>query len=155
RGTVALQDRMTRAAREGRLANLPPILTFQSVVDFTVSTPAVIARLYSRLPANGSELVLFDINRAAVISPLLRDAAEPALTRILPPPPRRYRTVVITNQAADTYKVLERTIEAGATSEQSHDLDLAFPAGIFSLSHVALPFPLSDSLYGMQPDDSE
>jgi alpha-beta hydrolase superfamily lysophospholipase len=155
RGTVALQDRMVRAAREGRLANLPPILTFQSVVDFTVSTPAVIARLYSRLPANGSELVLFDINRAAVISPLLRDAAETALTRILPPPPRHYRTVVITNQAANTYKVLERTIEAGATSEQSHDLDLAFPPGIFSLSHVALPFPLSDSLYGMEPDDSE
>jgi alpha-beta hydrolase superfamily lysophospholipase len=155
RGTVALQDRMMRAASERRLANLPPILTFQSVVDFTVSTPAVIARLYSRLPANGSELVLFDINRAAVISPLLRDAAETALTRILPPPPRNYRTVVITNQAIDTYKVLERTTEAGATTEQSHDLDLAFPPGIFSLSHVALPFPLSDSLYGMQPDDSE
>jgi alpha-beta hydrolase superfamily lysophospholipase len=155
RSTVALQDRIARAAREGRLASLPPILTFQSVVDFTVSTPAVISRLYAHLPANGSELVLFDINRAAVVSPLLRDAAETALSRILPAPPRNYRTVVITNQAADTYKVLERTIEAGATSEQTRALDLAFPAGIFSLSHVALPFPLSDSLYGMKPDDSE
>jgi alpha-beta hydrolase superfamily lysophospholipase len=155
RSTVALQDRMARAAREGRLANLPPILTFQSVVDFTVSTPAVISRLYARLPANGSELVLFDINRAAVVSPLLRDAAETALSRILPAPPRNYRTVVITNQAADTYRVLERIIEAGATSEQTRELDLGFPPGIFSLSHVALPFPLSDSLYGMKPDDNE
>jgi alpha-beta hydrolase superfamily lysophospholipase len=155
RSTVALQDRISRAAREGRLARLPPILTFQSVVDFTVSTPAVISRLYAPLPANGSELVLFDINRAAVVSPLLRDAAETALSRILPAPPRNYRTVVITNEAADTYKVLERTIEAGATSEQTRALGLAFPSGIFSLSHVALPFPLSDSLYGMEPDDSE
>jgi alpha-beta hydrolase superfamily lysophospholipase len=155
RATVALQDRIARAAREGRLANLPPILTFQSVVDFTVSTPAVISRLYARLPVNGSELVLFDINRAAVVSPLLRDAAETALSRILPAPPRDYRTVVITNEALGTYKVLERTIEAGATSEQDRALGLAFPSGIFSLSHVALPFPLSDSLYGMEPDDGE
>src|SRR5499427_432765 len=33
RSTVALQERIARAAREGRLAKLPPILTFQSVVD--------------------------------------------------------------------------------------------------------------------------
>ena len=155
RSTVALQESIARAAREGRLAKLPPILTFQSVVDFTVSTPAVISRLYAPLPANGSELVLFDINRAAVVSPLLRDAAETALSRILPPPPRNYRVVVLTNEAADTYKVLERSTEAGATSEQSRALGLAFPQGIFSLSHVALPFPLSDSLYGMEPDNSE
>jgi alpha-beta hydrolase superfamily lysophospholipase len=155
RATVALQDRIARAAREGRLANLPPILTFQSVVDFTVSTPAVISRLYARLPANGSELVLFDINRAAAVSPLLRNAAETALSRILPAPPRNYRTAVITNEAPDTYKVLERTVEAGATSEQTRALGLVFPPGIFSLSHVALPFPMSDSLYGMKPDPSE
>ena len=37
--TVALQDRLARAAREDRLQRMPPILTFQSVVDFTVSTP--------------------------------------------------------------------------------------------------------------------
>ncbi len=155
RATVALQDRIARAAREGRLARLPPILTFQSVVDFTVSTPAVISRLYARLPANGSELVLFDINRAAVVSPLLRNAAETALSRILPAPPRNYRTVVITNEAADTYQVVERVIEAGATSERTRALSLAFPPGIFSLSHVALPFPMSDSLYGMKPGGSE
>ena len=26
---------------------------------------------------------------------------------------------------------------------------------MFSLSHLALPFPMSDPLYGMTPDDSE
>lgn len=155
RATVALQDRIARAAREGRLARLPPILTFQSVVDFTVSTPAIISRLYAHLPTNGSELVLFDINRTAAVSPLLRNAAETALSRILPAPPRNYRTAVITNRSADTYQVLERTVEAGATSEQTRPLALAFPPGIFSLSHVALPFPMSDSLYGMEPDDNE
>ena len=153
--TMVLQDRLARAGREGRLAALPPVLTFQSVVDFTVSTPAVISGLYAHLPSNGSELVLFDLNRAAALSVLLRDAAETVLSRILPPPPRHYRTVTIGNAAADRYDVSERVTEAGDTTEQVRALDLAFPRGIFSLSHVALPFPLSDSLYGLQPDESE
>ena len=153
--TAALQDRLARAARDGALGRLPPTLTFQSVVDFTVSTRAIISALYSLLPANGSELVLFDINRGATLGPLLRSASETILSRILAAPPRRFRTVIITNASADTYTVVEKVTEAGAVSEQTRELALAFPPGIFSLSHVALPFPMSDSLYGMEPDKSE
>ena len=80
--TVALQDRLARAARDGQLQRMPPILTFQSVVDFTVSTRAVIASLYALLPANGSELVLFDINRAAKLGLLLRSTSELSLIHI-------------------------------------------------------------------------
>jgi alpha-beta hydrolase superfamily lysophospholipase len=150
--TVALQDRIARAAREGRLAHLPPVLTFPSVVDFTVSTPALLSAFYAHLPANGSELVLFDLNRAAILGPLLRSAAETVLSRILADPPRQFRTVIITNEAANTYDVVEQVTEAGTVTEQTRPLALAFPPGIFSLSHVALPFPMSDTLYGMQPD---
>jgi len=153
--TAALQDRLVRANREGRLDRLPPILTFQSVVDFTVSTRAVISGLYALLPANGSELVLFDLNRAAKLSPLLRSAAETTLSRILADPPRNFRTAIITNAGPDTYEVVERVIEAGAVSEQVRPLGMAFPTGLFSLSHVALPFPMNDSLYGMQPDNND
>jgi alpha-beta hydrolase superfamily lysophospholipase len=153
--TAALQDRIVRSARTGGLDRLPPVLTFQSVVDFTVSTPAILSALYAHLPANGSELVLFDINRAAIVGPLMRNAAESVLTRILADPPRRFRTIIVTNAAADSYDVVERVTEAGAVTEQVQPLDLAFPAGIFSLSHVALPFPMSDSLYGMQPDKTD
>jgi len=153
--TVALQDRVARAAREGKLGRLPPILTFQSVVDFTVSTRAIISALYSLLPANGSELVLFDINRAAKLGPLLRSAAETTLSRILAEPPRKFRTTIISNAAPDTYAVVERVTEAGVLDEQTRLLDLAFPDGIFSLSHVALPFPMNDSLYGMRPDGND
>jgi hypothetical protein len=34
-------------------------------------------------------------------------------------------------------------------------LGLSYPPGVYSLSHVALPFPMSDSLYGLQPDPAE
>lgn len=154
--TAFLQDRLQRAARDGRLQHLPPVLTFQSVVDFTVSTRAVIASLYALLPANGSELVLFDLNRAAKISSdLMRNAAETVLTRILAEPPRNFRTTIIANVSDDRQDVQERVTEAGSTKEHTRDLGLAFPTGLFSLSHVALPFPMSDALYGLKPDDPE
>jgi alpha-beta hydrolase superfamily lysophospholipase len=51
-------------------AKLPPILTFQSVVDNTVSTAAIVTNLYDRLEANGSELVVYDVNRSSTVLPL-------------------------------------------------------------------------------------
>jgi hypothetical protein len=124
------------------------------VVDFTVSTRAIIASLYAHLPENGSELVLFDMNRSAKLGPLLSSAADTVLTRVLPPPPRRFRTVIISN-AGDGEEVVERVVEAGAESEQVRPLGLVFPLGVFSLSHVALPFPPEDGLYGSDPDPSD
>lgn len=153
--TSALQGRVARAARDGGLSKLPPVLTFQSVVDFTVSTRAVIAGLYAHIPENGSELVLFDLNRAAALGPLLGNAAETVLSRILSDPPRKFTTAIVTNVDGDRYDVIEQVTKAGTTTEEVRELGLAFPAGIFSLSHVALPFPMSDALYGMQPDKTE
>jgi alpha-beta hydrolase superfamily lysophospholipase len=153
--TAALQDRIARASRDGSIDQLAPVLTFQSVVDFTVSTRAIISALYDQLPANGSELVLFDINRSAAIGPLLRSASETVLSRLLSDPPRKFRTTVITNASADRNDVVEQVTEAGATTQQTRELALSFPLGIFSLSHVALPFPVTDGLYGLTPDKSE
>lgn len=153
--TRVLQDQIAEAAREGRLKELAPILTFQSVVDFTVSTRAIVTALYANLPANGSELVLFDVNRAAKVSPLLRSANERLLDRLLPDPPRAYRTTLITNAGPGTREVLERVTEAGATEERTRMLGLAYPAELFSLSHVAIPFPMTDALYGMDPGTDE
>jgi alpha-beta hydrolase superfamily lysophospholipase len=152
--TQALQEQILRLARGDGLADLPPVLTFQSVVDFTVSTRAIIASLYAHLPANGSELVLFDMNRSAKLGPLLSSAADTVLTRVLPPPPRPFRTVVITN-AGDGDEVVERVVEAGADTEQVRPLGLVYPLGVFSLSHVALPFPPGDGLYGSDPDPAD
>ena len=117
--TVALQERIALYARDGRIERLPPILTFQSVMDFTVTTRAVVSALYVHLPANGSELVLFDLNRAAKLSPLLRTSTETMLTRILPAPPRRFRTTILTNASADSSEVVAQVLEAGALTPQT------------------------------------
>jgi alpha-beta hydrolase superfamily lysophospholipase len=152
--TRVLQQEIQRQAQSGQLAEAPPILTFQSVIDFTVSTRAIVSSLYAHLPANGSELVLFDLNRDAKLGALLRSAADGVLARLLPPPPRRFRTTIIAN-AGDSEQVMERVVEAGVTTEQVRPLGLSYPPGVFSLSHVALPFPISDALYGAKPDGSE
>jgi len=153
--TRVLRRQIRDLARDNRLAGLPPILTFQSVVDFTVSTRAIVDVLYAPLPANGSELVLFDVNRGAKVSPLLRSSSERALERLLPDPPRRFRTTIISSVGSDTGDVLERVTEAGATAEQARKLGIAYPRELFSLSHVAIPFPVSDALYGMDPGPEE
>ena len=107
------------------------------------------------MTANGSELVLFDVNRSVKFGPLLRPNADVAISRILPSGPQTYRTVIITNRDDMHGDMIERVIEAGGTSEQTQALGLSYPDGLFSLSHVAIPFPMSDALYGMTPDKSE
>ncbi len=153
--TRDLQAQIAREESSGRLARLPPILTFQSVVDATVSTRAIVTGLYARLPANGSELVLFDMNRSAKFGPLLNDASDPEPARLLPPAPRSFRSTWITNDDEGSLQVVERSTDAGAVAEKMRPLGLAFPRQVFSLSHVALPFPVTDALYGLQPDGSE
>ena len=148
----ALQQRIALYAGEGRLREIAPITTFQSVVDFTVSTRAIVNALYVNLPANGSELVLFDLNRNTKFGPLLRASTDTVLARLLPDAPRAFRTTVITNLSPNSAEVVERVTEAGATTEQTRALGLTYPTDVFSLSHLALSFPMNDSLYGMQPD---
>lgn len=153
--TRVLQERIARYGREGKLKEMPPVLTFQSVMDFTVSTRAILSALYAHLPANGSELVLFDVNRSVKFGPLLRSSANTAIARILPAGAQSYRTVIITNRDDMHGEVVERAIAAGGTDETTRPLPLRYPDGLYSLSHVAIPFPASDGLYGMTPDPAE
>jgi alpha-beta hydrolase superfamily lysophospholipase len=150
--TDALQTQILRLARAGKLATMPPVLTFQSVIDFTVSTPAILTALYAYLPDNGSEIVLFDVNRTVKFGPLLRPSSYVALDRLTPTTPQAYRFTAVVNASDDTDATLERTIAPGDTQATERPLGLAYPAGIFSLSHLAIPIPPDDPLYGTQPD---
>jgi len=150
-----LQSQINAHAAAGRLSELAPVLTFQSVVDFTVSTRAIVDALYRNLPANGSELVLFDINRHAKFGPLLRRSTDTMVSRLLPDAPRNFGVTLITNLSPGSAEMVERVTPAGASTEQVRTLDLRYPREVFSLSHLALPFPLSDSLYGMEPESDE
>ncbi|TCT05018.1 alpha/beta hydrolase [Aquabacter spiritensis] len=153
--TQALQDNIRRHLRGGRLEGLAPILTFQSVLDNTVSTRAVIEGLHAHLPDASSELVLFDINRNTTFEQLLTRQADTAIERLLPPPPRPFRVAVVTNAAPGTDATEVRVTAPNALDDVRRPLGLTFPDEVYSLSHVALPFPLSDGLYGLEPDPAD
>jgi len=150
--TDALQAQIQRLAPTGRLATMPPVLTFQSVIDFTVSTPAILSALYAFLPDNGSEIVLFDVNRTVKFGPLLRPSSYVALEQLTPATPQAYRFTAIVNAGDATDATVERTFAPGELQSIERPLGLPYPAGIFSLSHLAIPIPPDDPLYGTQPD---
>ena len=103
--TKALNAQTERLAADGRLKDLAPVLTFQSLVDATVSTDAIVHRLYDRLPANGSELVLFDINRVGDLAPFLERPEQKLLLDLRARTDLRYRLTAITNARLDTRDV--------------------------------------------------
>jgi hypothetical protein len=134
---------------------MPPVLAFQSLVDATVLTDAVSTRLFDALPENGSELVLFDVNRSAVARPFLQPASEQLLKRLTAPRRRRYTLTVIANEGTETPEVAERRIAAGSETLATRSLRLSWPKEVYSLSHVAVPFPSDDTLYGGEPDPAQ
>ncbi|GGF84841.1 membrane protein [Azorhizobium oxalatiphilum] len=152
--TQALQAAIRAHSRGGRLVDMPPVLTFQSALDHTVSTRAVITALHNLLADGRSELVLFDLNRNTKLDQLLRANADNVLVRLLPPTPRPFKTVIVTNRSASDAEVEARVTEAGASTEQVRPLGLYYPRDVYSLSHVALPFPMDDGLYGMEPSSA-
>ncbi len=146
--TRELRERIAQAAGNGRLAHMPPVLAFVSLVDATVSTPATVNDLFDRLPANGSALVLFDVNRQAGLDPFIRPGDLALIERILTPRQRHYRMTLISNVGRDSLDVEARDVAPGATSPVAEPLGMAWPREVFSLSHVALPFPPDDPVYG-------
>jgi len=146
-----LQAHILRLGKAGRLKALPPVLAFQSLVDATVSTAAVVHALFDQLESNGSELVLFDFNRLSGMEPFIDPAAATILSRLTDRSPRRYARSLVTNANQDSLEVVERSIQPNATEIVTRPLGLAWPPEMFSLAHIALPFRLDDDVYGRNP----
>ncbi|HYX19963.1 MAG TPA: alpha/beta fold hydrolase [Thermoanaerobaculia bacterium] len=153
--TREIQAEIDAAASSARIRALPPILAFVSIVDSTVETWSTIDALFGRLQDNGSELVLFDVNRSAVAVGLLEHGADDRLAALLASRDRHYRLDLVTNAKAGAPEVVARTLDAGAVEARDTPTGLAWPPQIFSLSHLATPFRPDDPLFGIAPDLSK
>jgi len=153
--TGEIRARVRRLAGTGDLNRMPPILAFQSAVDATVSAPALVSDLFDPLPRGGHELVLFDINRFVEIEPILASDPAETLATLLRNAAPSFVLTVVTNEDEDSREVIEKRWDLDRDDPLSSPLDHAWPAGIYSLSHVALPFPPDDPLYGAGPFDDE
>ncbi|MGB5762581.1 MAG: alpha/beta fold hydrolase [Sedimenticolaceae bacterium] len=146
--TNEIQERIGALEQADMLRNLPPILAFSSVVDATVSTPALIEGLFERLPSGGHELVLFDINRTADIDPIIKWDPARVMQAIDRDPDRVFTLSIVSNEAEDSSAVSLQTKYPDEDAASDTGLGISWPKDLYSLSHVALPFPSDDPVYG-------
>jgi len=154
--TQAVAGRVEARARSHPDRVLPPTLVIKSNADATVSTDAVVDRLLGLLDPRRHELVLFDINRCDAKSILLFADPRALATRVVGDGRLPFTLTLVTNESPESRVAVARR-QAPLSSEFSgtEPLGLSWPAGVISLSHVALPFPPDDPLYGRRPPESE
>jgi len=148
--TRSVDDRI--AARADTDPPLPPILALKSTVDATVTMEAIVDNLLTLLEPNRNELVLFDVNRFAAKSSLLVDDPGPLTNRLMADDSLPFGVTLISNRDTNTREVVARYKAPLSENVTEHELHgLAWPSDVFSLSHIALPFPPDDPLYGSNP----
>ena len=141
----------THAHERGLLGDMPDVLAFQSLVDATISAPEVIRSLFALLPQRDHELVVFDVNQRDVLRDMVSPELRIGMDKLRETPALPFRLLVVTNLASGSLEVELRLRPAGESAEQTLPLDLAWPRGVLSLGHVALPFPADDPVYGVAP----
>jgi alpha-beta hydrolase superfamily lysophospholipase len=154
--TRSVARRIASRAQSGPGEILPPTLVFKSTVDATVSVDAVVDRLLNHLRPDRHEFVLFDINRFAARSNLLITDPVPLTNRLMADKNLPFVLTLITNESPVSRSVVSRRkAPFSAEASKKEPLNLAWPRGVISLSHVALPFPPDDPLYGQDPPGKE
>ncbi len=99
--TTTLKQQIQRMASRGELRKMPPILTFQSLVDSTVVASAVLDDLYEKLPENSSELVMFDVNHVGELEEFIAPRHKLFLSRAMNEGSGKYAVSVVTNRAGN------------------------------------------------------
>jgi len=154
--THSVAQRIRDRSRSGSGIGLPPTLVFKSTVDATVSTDALVDRLLGLSAPYRHELVLFDINRSAVKSQLMISDPGPLTDRLMADGTLPFDLTLITNVHPESMEVVAQHKPPFSTDvSEIVPLDLVWPAGVISLSHVALPFPPDDPLYGQRPPEND
>ncbi len=147
--TRSVARRLQALAASGGVERFPPTLVFKSNVDATVSTQAVVRRLLEPLNSSRHELVLFDINRSAAKSSLMIYDPRALTTQLVGQGNLPFAFRLITNRDPDSSAaVVLRRPPRSTQFEKPQPLGLNWPSAVISLSHVALPFPPDDPLYG-------
>ncbi|AZQ10332.1 alpha/beta hydrolase [Shewanella khirikhana] len=130
-------------------AALPTVLTFQSMADDTVSSRAVVESLYLNLAESRHQLVLYDVNRSPINQRLTLWDPKLELEPLYSSPAMQATVGVVQNQTLeDGSHPLAVEFKPVVPDGDATALGRSWPMNVYSLSHVALPFSKSDSLYG-------
>lgn len=154
--TRSVAQRVASRARADALEDFPPTLVFKSNADSTVTNEAVVSNLLGRLEPNRNELVIFDINRLAAKSVLQIYDRRALTTALIGDPALPFAVTLVTNETPDSLAVeARRQLPFTSDVSSTEPLGTQWPPTVISLSHVALPIPPDDPLYGQRPPDNE
>ena len=148
--TKLVERKLAALDKSKRMHELPPILAMQSVVDSTVVVPTLITVLFDRLTSESSELFLFDVNRMDSLSNLVNLSFEHNVLPKLERTDRPFRLTVLGNSQPNSDQLSLHVRDNGQWTEQP--VDVSWPPGVVSLSHVAVPFAPDDPVYGDHTD---
>jgi hypothetical protein len=149
--TLKTKAEIEKLSKKANVSQLPPIITFQSVVDSTVIINDLIHKLYGKLKGNEDELVLFDVNRTAYLHNFFKSNHDRLLESLSKSDKLGYTLTVVGN--------IETSNNVIARSKDAEELDFSrktvintkWPRQLYSLSHLAIPVPIDDALYGLEP----
>jgi len=89
-----------------------------------------------------------DINRVFEVEQLLKEDPGPKIEAMFRDESLSFTVSLVTNESNDSRGVVVRRKIPGSLKIAEISFGLKWPRGIYSLSHVALPFPINDPLYG-------
>jgi len=94
------------------------------------------------------ELILFDVNRLSEVDEFFRKKHETLLKKLVEANNLTYTLTLLTNVNNDSREVIVKTKKPRLQFKLNESLPMAWPNKVYSLSHVAIPFPSHDRLYG-------
>ena len=122
----------------------PPVLSFQSIIDDTVSVSDTVDHLYKRLPKGDHTLVMFDINNHFSKNLLVKRKVTETIDYLKNRSGgSNYQFDLISDQNSTS-----GSIKLITNDKVIKELPYFWPKKLFSLSHLAMPIPENDSLYG-------
>lgn len=153
--TVEIDSNFDALNEQAKADLFPRTLVMLSLADATVSTHAVVTNLFDRVSNPGNALVLFDINRYKQLEPFIQYDPAEAYRKLLERTQLDFHLTYLTNASALSHDVVMHSWSRGEHVHDGVPIGAEWPENIYSLSHVALPFPPTDNLYGSDPvDDS-
>ncbi len=149
--TAEIQRLLGLRIKRGEIGKMPPVLALTSAVDATVRAQDLVAHLFNRLEPAGHELVVYDINHKAGVNTLLRWSPTEMRSLLEQGAGQLFTLSLVTNDKVHHSTVHLRAWAPGQQGSTETPLGLLWPDDVYSLTHVALPFPPGDPLYGGEP----
>ena len=153
--TLAIDSKISALQFQQGTGEFPRTLALMSLVDASVSTHAVVTHLFDKLDNSGNELVVFDINRHEDFTLFMK--ADPIMDyrTLLKRKQLKFDLMFFTNKSITSDSVVAHRWENSDGRQTIKQTEMVWPDRVYSLSHVALPFPPTDSLYGSVPENDD